>query len=146
MYRRPAFRDDQSNIVRLIRISHYSYHFIRSLAIRIRLIQLVTFFRCIHLVALFATRPFNDLIISVVFRCEVMDFDCGANHMVALTTDQELFSWGIGDSGRLGLDHYKGANHPRAIDGQVFESNVVKISCGVDTSCFITRNNKVSHF
>ena len=36
MYLRPPFRDDQSNIISLIRISHYSYYFIRSLAIRIR--------------------------------------------------------------------------------------------------------------
>ena len=40
MHPRPPFRDDQSNTIRLIRISHYSYYFIRSLAIRIRRIQL----------------------------------------------------------------------------------------------------------
>ena len=85
-------------------------------------------------------------IVEALIGCEVMDFDCGANHMVVLTTDQELFAWGIGDSGRLGLGHYKGANHPRAIDGHVFESNVVNISCGVDSTCFITRNNKVFKF
>ena len=38
MYLRPTFRDDQSNI-RLIRISHYSSYFIRSLTIQIRRIQ-----------------------------------------------------------------------------------------------------------
>ena len=27
VYLRPLFRDDQSNIIRLIRISHYSYNF-----------------------------------------------------------------------------------------------------------------------
>ena len=37
---RPKFRDDQSNIIRLIRISHFSYNFIRSLAIRISRIPL----------------------------------------------------------------------------------------------------------
>ena len=37
---RSLFRDDQSNIIRLIRISHYSYHFIPSLAIRISRIPL----------------------------------------------------------------------------------------------------------
>ena len=39
MYLRPSFHDEQSKITRLIPISHYSY-FIRSLAIRIRRIQL----------------------------------------------------------------------------------------------------------
>ena len=41
MYLRPQFRDVQSNIIRLIRISHYSYHFIGSLAIRSRRIPLI---------------------------------------------------------------------------------------------------------
>ena len=48
MQLRPPFRDDQCNIIRLIRISHYSYHFIRSLAIRISRIPLYTVF-CILL-------------------------------------------------------------------------------------------------
>ena len=40
MYLRPPFREDQSNIIRLIRISHYWYCFIRSPVIRIRRILL----------------------------------------------------------------------------------------------------------
>ena len=41
MYRRPPFRDDQrSNIILLIRISQYSYYFIRSIMIRIKWIEL----------------------------------------------------------------------------------------------------------
>ena len=45
MHLRPPFRDDQcSNIIRLFRISHYSYYFIRSLAIRISRIPL--YFEC----------------------------------------------------------------------------------------------------
>ena len=44
MHLRPSFRNDQSNIIRLIHISHYSYYFIRSLAIRIRRIQVYTHF------------------------------------------------------------------------------------------------------
>ena len=43
MYLRPPFPDDQSDIIRLARIFHYSYYFIRSLAIRIRRIQLFLF-------------------------------------------------------------------------------------------------------
>ena len=40
MHLRPPFRGDQSNIIWLFRFSHYSYYFIRSLAIRIRRIAL----------------------------------------------------------------------------------------------------------
>ena len=40
MYPRPPFCENQRNIIGLIRISHYSYYFIRSPAIRIRRIQL----------------------------------------------------------------------------------------------------------
>ena len=40
MHLRPPFRANQSNIIRLIRISHHSYYFIRSIAIRFRRIQL----------------------------------------------------------------------------------------------------------
>ena len=89
-------------------------------------------------------------IVEALIGCEVMELACGSNHVVALTTDQELFSWGIGDNGRLGLANKsgsssgcKGSNVPVLINGQVFESNVVNMHCGLDTTCFITRNNKV---
>merc|ERR1712117_825299 len=39
-------------------------------------------------------------IVEALIGCEVMSLDCGSNHVVALTTDQEIFSWGIGDNGR----------------------------------------------
>ena len=42
MYLRSPFREDQSNIIRLNRIPHYSYYFIRSPVIRIRRILLYT--------------------------------------------------------------------------------------------------------
>ena len=101
-------------------------------------------------------------IVEALIGSEVMDLACGSNHAVALTTDQELFSWGIGDNGRLGLasakwgsgtsegtaagkggSGFRGCNVPVALNAQVFESNVVKVHCGLDTTCFITRNNKV---
>ena len=46
-YLRPPFRDDQRTVMWLIRISHYSYHFIRCLAIRIRRIPLYFLFLCL---------------------------------------------------------------------------------------------------
>ena len=48
MYLRPPFREDQSTIIRLIRISPFSYLFIRSPAIRIRRIQLYQFSFAFH--------------------------------------------------------------------------------------------------
>ena len=84
-------------------------------------------------------------IVEALIGCEVMSVECGSNHVIALTTDQELFSWGVGDSGRLGLGSSKSFNSPQLIDAKVFESNVVSLSCGLDTSCFITRNNKVKN-
>ena len=50
MYLRPPFCEDHSNIIRLTRISPYSYFFIRSPAIRIRRIQLYLHNRCNKLV------------------------------------------------------------------------------------------------
>ena len=40
MYLRPPFRYDQRNIIRFIRIAHYSYYFIRALTMGSRRIQL----------------------------------------------------------------------------------------------------------
>ena len=44
MHLRPLFCKDLSNIIRLIRISHYSYYFVWSLVIRMRRIQLYEMF------------------------------------------------------------------------------------------------------
>jgi alpha-tubulin suppressor-like RCC1 family protein len=41
---------------------------------------------------------------------------CGAKHMMALTEENQIFVWGTGENGRLGLGDTKGRNVPTVVD------------------------------
>jgi NIMA (never in mitosis gene a)-related kinase len=41
---------------------------------------------------------------------------CGAKHMMALTHESQVFVWGTGENGRLGLGDTKGRNIPSLVD------------------------------
>ena len=78
-------------------------------------------------------RPFSrffptPILISKLQRKRVRQVACGPNHSLALT-DLEVFSWGSGDGGRLGLGDDKDRGLPVSIEslkGQI----ILQISAG----------------
>ncbi len=54
---------------------------------------------------------------------------CGAKHMMALTEENQIFVWGTGENGRLGLGDTKGRNVPTVVD-QLINQQITFIACG----------------
>lgn len=62
---------------------------------------------------------------------------CEGKHMLALTADRQVYSWGIGDGGRLGHGDTVARPHPTRI--QYFEDHaIVGIFCGASYSAAVS--------
>lgn len=62
---------------------------------------------------------------------------CEGKHMLALTADRQVFSWGIGDGGRLGHGDTVARAHPTRV--QYFEEHtIVGVFCGAAYSAAIS--------
>lgn len=72
----------------------------------------------------------------------VHQVSCGDNHVVALTRNREVFAWGCGEHGRLGLDSEEDYPYPERVDLPVSLS-VVSVQCGSDGTFLITQSGKV---
>ncbi|XP_017274200.1 serine/threonine-protein kinase Nek9 [Kryptolebias marmoratus] len=74
-------------------------------------------------------------------RC-VYQVSCGDNHVVVLTQDGSIFSWGCGEYGRLGLECEDDFSSPMQVEiprGATISS----VSCGCDGTFFLTETGKV---
>lgn len=71
---------------------------------------------------LFGRNPFNP-------QSRVISINCGMNHLTAINTDNDLFTWGRNKFGCLGLGHEKDQFFPfKAMVG----AKVQRVTCGVD--------------
>ncbi|KAL0973198.1 hypothetical protein UPYG_G00200190 [Umbra pygmaea] len=89
---------------------------------------------------------FNDVtqpkIVEALLGYELVQLSCGASHVLAVTNDREVFSWGRGDNGRLGLDTQDSHNAPQ----QVYLPaglEAQRVLCGVDCSMVISTQNHI---
>uniref|UniRef100_A0A1A8LLC1 non-specific serine/threonine protein kinase n=2 Tax=Nothobranchius pienaari TaxID=704102 RepID=A0A1A8LLC1_9TELE len=74
-------------------------------------------------------------------RC-VRQVSCGDNHVVVLTHNDGIFSWGCGEYGRLGLECEDDFSSPMQVEiprGATISS----VSCGCDGTFFLTETGKV---
>ncbi|XP_023850324.1 serine/threonine-protein kinase Nek9 [Salvelinus sp. IW2-2015] len=72
----------------------------------------------------------------------VRQVSCGDNHVVVLTHSGDIYSWGCGEHGRLGLDCEDDFNSPMQVEipkGAIISS----VSCGLDGTFFLTESGKV---
>uniref|UniRef100_A0A9J7ZAR5 non-specific serine/threonine protein kinase n=1 Tax=Cyprinus carpio carpio TaxID=630221 RepID=A0A9J7ZAR5_CYPCA len=72
----------------------------------------------------------------------VRQVSCGDNHVVALTRSGDIYSWGCGEHGRLGLDCEDDFSSPMQVEvpkGAFIES----VYCGSDGTFFLTESGKV---
>ncbi|XP_014251481.1 E3 ubiquitin-protein ligase HERC2 isoform X1 [Cimex lectularius] len=70
---------------------------------------------------------------------EIIDICCRADgkHFLALTRDNEVYSWGVGDGGRLGHGDIKTRQEPVIIQA-LLSHTIVKIACGSSYSAAVT--------
>uniref|UniRef100_A0A8C1UD44 non-specific serine/threonine protein kinase n=1 Tax=Cyprinus carpio TaxID=7962 RepID=A0A8C1UD44_CYPCA len=72
----------------------------------------------------------------------VRQVSCGDNHVVALTRSGDIYSWGCGEHGRLGLDCEDDFSSPMQVEvpkGAIIDS----VYCGSDCTFFLTEFGKV---
>ncbi|CAB1348971.1 unnamed protein product [Coregonus sp. 'balchen'] len=81
-------------------------------------------------------------IVEALLGYELVQVSCGASHVLAVTNDREVFSWGRGDNGRLGLGTQDSHNCPQQVrvPGE-FEAH--RVLCGVDCSMIISTQNSI---
>lgn len=66
---------------------------------------------------------------------------CGESHIVALTKDREVYSWGNGEFGRLGLGDEEDRYTPQKVEIQG-KKTICFICAGTDGSFFVTKDGK----
>ncbi|XP_072173029.1 serine/threonine-protein kinase Nek8-like [Diadema setosum] len=76
-------------------------------------------------------------IVEALLGYEVALVSCGASHVMAVTNEHEVFSWGRGNNGRLGLDSQESFSSPQAV--MIPPQHQAKsVCCGVDCSIILT--------
>ncbi|XP_074244556.1 serine/threonine-protein kinase Nek8 isoform X3 [Saimiri boliviensis] len=76
-------------------------------------------------------------IVEALLGYEMVQVACGASHVLALSTERELFAWGRGDGGRLGLGTRESHSCPQQVPmppGQEAQ----RVVCGIDSSMILT--------
>ncbi|KAM5306042.1 serine/threonine-protein kinase Nek8 isoform 4-T4 [Glossophaga mutica] len=88
----------------------------------------------------------NDIsqptIVEALLGYEMVQVACGASHVLALSTERELFAWGRGDGGRLGLGTRESHSCPQQVPmppGQEAQ----RVVCGIDSSMILTVPGRV---
>ena len=88
----------------------------------------------------------NDItqakIVEALLGYEVEHVSCGAAHVMVVAADHEVFAWGRGDNGRLGLGNQNTYTSPQSV---ALEGNcrAHSVHCGVDCSALLTRDNRL---
>ncbi|XP_060117388.1 serine/threonine-protein kinase Nek9 isoform X1 [Heteronotia binoei] len=72
----------------------------------------------------------------------VEQVSCGNNHVAVLTRNREVYTWGCGEYGRLGLDSEDDYSLPQKVEIQK-TSNIVSVQCGSDGTFLLTQTGKV---
>uniref|UniRef100_A0A672H2K2 non-specific serine/threonine protein kinase n=1 Tax=Salarias fasciatus TaxID=181472 RepID=A0A672H2K2_SALFA len=89
---------------------------------------------------------FNDVtqpkIVEALLGYELVQVSCGASHVLAITNEREVFAWGRGDNGRLGLGTQDTHNCPQQVCLPV-ELEAQRVECGVDCSMIISTQHSV---
>ncbi|XP_077421369.1 serine/threonine-protein kinase Nek8 isoform X2 [Vanacampus margaritifer] len=89
---------------------------------------------------------FNDVtqpkIVEALLGYELVQVSCGASHVLAMTNEREVFAWGRGDNGRLGLGTQDTHNCPQQVCLPAqFEAQ--RVVCGVDCSMIVSAGNSI---
>ncbi|XP_031436432.1 serine/threonine-protein kinase Nek9 isoform X2 [Clupea harengus] len=72
----------------------------------------------------------------------VRQVSCGDNHVVVLTHSRDIYSWGCGEYGRLGLDCEDDFASPMQVELPK-SATIETVCCGSDGTFFLTESGKV---
>ncbi len=74
---------------------------------------------------------------------KVLQVDCGDAHVVALADDGEVYTWGCGQYGRLGLGTEEDSAVPEQMPLPPNCEDIVAIKCGLDNTLILTGHGHV---
>lgn len=77
-------------------------------------------------------------LVPVAISEAIISVSCGYRHTIALTINNNLFSWGYNEFGQLGTNDYKSYSLPQKI-----MSDVKMISCGANHNIIVKTNNEI---
>ncbi|XP_072166539.1 serine/threonine-protein kinase Nek9-like [Diadema setosum] len=84
----------------------------------------------------------RPILVTFFDQKPVEKISCGDNHILALTQDREVYSWGCGEFGRLGLGNEDDYRLPQKVEFQ--GKKVIRSVCaGSEGSFFLTNDGKV---
>uniref|UniRef100_A0A7S2SHN0 FYVE-type domain-containing protein n=1 Tax=Mucochytrium quahogii TaxID=96639 RepID=A0A7S2SHN0_9STRA len=83
-------------------------------------------------------------LVEILLKHSIVEVACGANHSVAVSKSGELFSWGNGGCGRLGLGHCGHVSTPTLIRCEMDDDDhFVGVACGGMHSLAVSMNGKI---
>ncbi|KAM9355138.1 serine/threonine-protein kinase Nek9 isoform 2-T2 [Pholidichthys leucotaenia] len=100
------------------------------------------YYGCIGVEGELGTEILEPVLLEFFEERPIRQVSCGDNHVVVLTHNGEIYSWGCGEYGRLGLeceDDFSSAMHVEIPKGATISS----VSCGNDGTFFLTDTGKV---
>ncbi|XP_030855681.1 serine/threonine-protein kinase Nek9 isoform X2 [Strongylocentrotus purpuratus] len=84
----------------------------------------------------------SPILVSFFNERPVNKISCGDNHILALTKDEQVYSWGCGEFGRLGLGNEDDYKLPQKVTFQG-KKEIKTVSAGSEGSFFLTTDGKV---
>ncbi|XP_071952550.1 serine/threonine-protein kinase Nek8-like [Antedon mediterranea] len=81
-------------------------------------------------------------IVEALLGYEITMVSCGASHVMAVTNEHEVFAWGRGDNGRLGLGNADSTSSPHPVP-LADTDQALSVHCGVDCSALLTTNKQL---
>ncbi|XP_045186998.2 serine/threonine-protein kinase Nek9-like isoform X2 [Mercenaria mercenaria] len=84
----------------------------------------------------------SPVCINLFGSCPVQEVSCGDNHVVALTKDGDVYTWGCGEFGRLGLGSEDDFASPQKVDFK--KRHLIKhVFAGADGTMLLTTTGRV---
>ncbi|KAM6912856.1 serine/threonine-protein kinase Nek9 [Xenentodon cancila] len=100
------------------------------------------YYGCVGVEAGQDTQILEPVLLGFFGERPVRQVSCGDNHVVVLTHSGEIYSWGCGESGRLGLECEDDFSSPMQVEIPK-GATISSVSCGSDGSFFLTAMGKV---
>ncbi|CAI5764266.1 serine/threonine-protein kinase Nek9 isoform X1 [Podarcis lilfordi] len=100
------------------------------------------YYGCIGVSKAFGSEVLEPRQLTVFLSNPVEQVSCGDNHVAVLTRNREVYTWGCGEYGRLGLDSEEDHCLPQKVEIQK-TSNIVSVQCGSDGTFLLTQAGKV---
>uniref|UniRef100_A0A7N6AQA8 non-specific serine/threonine protein kinase n=1 Tax=Anabas testudineus TaxID=64144 RepID=A0A7N6AQA8_ANATE len=100
------------------------------------------YYGCIGVEGEFGMEILEPVLLEFFEERPVRQVSCGDNHVVVLTQSGEIFSWGCGEYGRLGLECEDDFSSPMQVEIPK-GATISSVTCGSDGTFFLTDTGKV---